>query len=91
MRPLSVVEQDKLIRRDFPDFRLLFDGGFVGAWEGTVVPIARAYRLSILYYPRRYFETWHPHERSGERARREPLIASRCALCRGKTTACLCR
>ena len=36
--PLSVVEQDRRLRRDFPDFRLLFDGVFVGAWEGTVTP-----------------------------------------------------
>jgi hypothetical protein len=56
--PLSVVEQDRRLRRDFPDFRLLFDGVFVGAWEGTVTPIARAYQIGILYHPRRYyFET----------------------------------
>jgi hypothetical protein len=53
--PLSVVEQDRQIRRDFPDFRLLFDGVFVGAWEGTVTPIARAHSIGILYYPRLYY------------------------------------
>ena len=55
MLPLSVIEQDRRIRRDFPGFHLQFDGVFIGAWEGEVRPIGRTYRLAILYYPRRYF------------------------------------
>jgi hypothetical protein len=55
MMPLSVAEQNASIRASFPGFQMCFDGMFVGAWEGSLTPNAKTYRISILYFPRRYF------------------------------------
>src|SRR5262249_40078419 len=41
-----------------PTFRRVFDAGWIGAWEGTVCPIALPYRIRITYFTRRHFRSW---------------------------------
>jgi hypothetical protein len=58
MAYLEVSEQDALIRRDFPGFRLKAEVGWIGVWEGPVTPISRTYRIRIVYFRRKFFDGW---------------------------------
>lgn len=58
MTYLDVHQQDALIRRDFPGFRLTAEAGWIGVWEGPVRPISRTYRIRIVYFRRKYFDGW---------------------------------
>jgi hypothetical protein len=58
MSYLTIAEQDELIRRDFPDFRLTAAIDWVGVWEGPVRPILRTYRIRIVHFRRRFFDDW---------------------------------
>lgn len=55
---LSVGEQDAAIRRDFPDFKLKANAGWIGVWEGTVRPAGKVYEVRIVYFSRRFFDEW---------------------------------
>ncbi|MCV9940422.1 hypothetical protein OIU35_29075 [Boseaceae bacterium BT-24-1] len=57
MLPLSVDEQDRFIRRDYPGFRLVHDnGGLFAIWRGRLAPIAQGHEIEIAYCPRLFFE-----------------------------------
>jgi hypothetical protein len=58
MQPLSVKRQDKTLRAQCPQFRLVGDVGWMGAWEGTLTPICQTYRVRIVYFPRLFFRDW---------------------------------
>ena len=58
MTPLSVHQQDRHLRSEFPSFRLCLDADWIGIWEGMVCPIAQPYRLRVLYFSQRRFVTW---------------------------------
>ena len=56
MPALSIDEQDRLIRRDYPDFRLVHESGDMFAiWRGRLAPISQEHEIEIAYCPRRYF------------------------------------
>lgn len=55
---LTVRQQDRAIREIFPDFRLVADCDWFGIWEGVVQPIAKPYRIRILYYRYHLFDDW---------------------------------
>lgn len=48
MAPLSVAQQDRLIRRDWPSFRTILLGRGVGLWRGVIFGLSRPYDVSIL-------------------------------------------
>lgn len=48
---LTVAEQDVGIRREFPNFRLLFDAGFLAGWRGPLAPIRKRYEIEVTYCP----------------------------------------
>jgi len=56
MLPLSVEEQDRLLRQHCPQFRLVAHAGWIGVWEGTLRPVCQEYRVRIVYYARKYFQ-----------------------------------
>lgn len=58
MGPLSVAEQDRKLRAECPQFRLVVNAGYVGIWEGTLRPICQTYRIRIVYFPRKFFDGW---------------------------------
>lgn len=58
MRPLSVEEQDCRVRAEFPNFKLVLHGGWIGIWEGPLRPICQTYRVRIRYFSRRWFDGW---------------------------------
>lgn len=65
MTPLSVEQQDQRIRVLYPQFRLVFDNGWIGIWEGPLTPISQTYRIRIRYISRRYFDEFrvlNPYE-----------------------------
>ncbi|MGV8856380.1 MAG: hypothetical protein ACOH2L_17265, partial [Devosia sp.] len=49
---LSVAEQHRRIRKDYPDFKLVCDLGFMGVWEGHLTPIFQKYKIRITYVQR---------------------------------------
>lgn len=53
---LSVEQQDAAIRRDFPNFKLEANAGWIGVWEGPVKPASKAYRVRIVYFSKRFFD-----------------------------------
>jgi hypothetical protein len=55
---LTVRDQHRAILNDFPDFRLVADCDWFGIWEGVVQPIAKPYRIRILYYRYHLFDDW---------------------------------
>ena len=55
---LTVLEQDRRIREAFPDFRLTLNAGWMGAWQGPLMPIMRSYRIRVMYFRRRFFDSW---------------------------------
>jgi hypothetical protein len=64
MLPLPVEEQDRRLRAECPQFRLVAHAGWIGVWEGTVRPVCQTYRIRIIYFSRRYFPGWdlaNPH------------------------------
>jgi hypothetical protein len=77
MAPLSLIEQDRLIRRGWP-FRTIVLGGDFGLWSGEVVGFSKRYEISILYVRRHfqdgfeYAHAWFPEVRV-----RSPLIVRR--------------
>lgn len=52
---LSIAEQDREIRRLYPDFRLVGDVGLWAVWEGTLTPVRRTYTVRMTYFPRLFF------------------------------------
>jgi hypothetical protein len=58
MTYLSVSKQDADIRRNFADFKLTVDAGWIGVWEGTVRPAGKIYKIRIVYFARCFFEGW---------------------------------
>jgi hypothetical protein len=58
MLPLPVEEQDRRLRAECPQFRLVAHAGWIGVWEGTVRPVCQTYRIRIVYFSRRYFPGW---------------------------------
>lgn len=55
---LSIREQDDQIRRMFPAFKLVFNCGWFGIWEGALRPICQTYKVRIQYFPRRFFKNF---------------------------------
>lgn len=53
---LSVREQQRLIARTYPSFRLVCDSELIGIWRGTLCPINRAYEVEITYFPQTRFD-----------------------------------
>lgn len=51
---LSLVQQDRLIRRQWP-FRTVLLGKHFGLWRGTVMGLSAPYEISIMYV-RRHFQ-----------------------------------
>lgn len=77
MASLSLIEQDRLIRRGWP-FRTIVLGSDFGLWSGEVVGFSKRYEISI-FYVRRHFQdgfeyahAWFPEVRV-----RSPLIIRR--------------
>lgn len=59
---LSLVQQDRLIHRQWP-FRTVLLGEHFGLWRGTVIGLSAPYDISILYVRRHFqpgFEYAHP-------------------------------
>jgi hypothetical protein len=46
---LSVGEQIALMRRHWPDFRVLIDTGWLVIWEGRLRPFHQSYRVRVFY------------------------------------------
>src|SRR5262245_3441284 len=59
MLPLSVDEQDRDLRAECPQFRLVAHAGWMAVWDGTLRPICQTYRIRIAYFSRRYFDGWY--------------------------------
>ena len=59
MRPLSVDDQDRKLRAECPQFRLVAHHGWMGIWEGTLTPICQTYRVRLVYFSRRFFEGYY--------------------------------
>jgi hypothetical protein len=76
MTPLSVIEQDRLIRAQCPQFQLVGGGHWIGVWEGTLRPICQTYRIRIVYFSRRYFDGWHLDNRYVEVFVMDPPICA---------------
>lgn len=57
--PLSVREQDRGFRAEFPAFKLVTDLDFMAVWEGPLTPICQTYIIRIVYFARRYFGRFH--------------------------------
>jgi hypothetical protein len=55
---LTVREQHRAILEDFSEFRLVADCDWFGIWEGVVQPIAKPYRIRIIYYRYHLFDDW---------------------------------
>lgn len=55
---LSVAEQHRRIRKDYPDFKLVCDLGFMGVWEGHLTPIFQKYKIRITYIAYPYFDNF---------------------------------
>lgn len=53
---LSVGEQNRRIRKLYPDFELVLDCGFMGVWEGPLAPVSRTYRVRITYVAYNLFD-----------------------------------
>lgn len=49
MRALSLAEQDRLIRQQWPEMRTVFLSSTFGRWRGTVVGFSRRYEIMITY------------------------------------------
>jgi hypothetical protein len=58
MPSLTVKAQDEALRAKCPQFRLVGDVGWMGAWEGTLRPICQTYRIRVVYFPRRILDGW---------------------------------
>lgn len=58
MAILSVEQQDRKLRAECPDFRLVLNGGWIGIWEGPLRPICQTYRIRIVYFSRTLFDGW---------------------------------
>ncbi|GFO82584.1 MAG: hypothetical protein A49_22110 [Methyloceanibacter sp.] len=58
MLPLSVEDQDRKLRDLFPEFRLVLNVDWIGIWEGPLTPICQTYRVRVVYFRRRQFDTW---------------------------------
>jgi hypothetical protein len=58
MRFLTAEEQNRRLRADCPQLRLVAHAGWIGIWEGTLRPICQTYRIRILYFSRRFFDGW---------------------------------
>jgi hypothetical protein len=56
---LSVEEQDRRLRAECPQFKLVAHAGWMGIWEGTLKPTCQTYRIRIVYFSRRFFDGWH--------------------------------
>jgi len=52
---LSVSAQDSAIRDAGAQFQLRANLGFMGVWQGTLIPIAQSYTVRIEYFLRRFF------------------------------------
>lgn len=52
---LPISDQDRAIRRLFPDFRLISDVGLWAVWEGALTPGRRSYCVRVTYFPRIFF------------------------------------
>lgn len=52
---LSLAQQDRLIRRQWP-FRTILLGEHFGLWRGTVIGLSAPYEISIMYV-RRHFQS----------------------------------
>jgi hypothetical protein len=59
MSYLSVDEQDASIRRLFPDFQLTASTNWMGVWEGPVRPLAKTYKIRIVFFRRRFFDGYY--------------------------------
>jgi hypothetical protein len=55
---LSVDEQDRKLRAECPQFKLVANLGWMGIWEGILRPICQTYRVRIVYFSRRYYDGW---------------------------------
>ncbi len=55
---LTVQEQDRRIREVFPEFKLTLNAGWMAVWEGPLTPIMRRYRVRVVHFRRRFFDTW---------------------------------
>lgn len=53
---LSVAEQNRRIRKLYPDFELVLDCGFMGVWEGPLTPVNRTYTVRITYVAYNLFD-----------------------------------
>ncbi len=58
MRPLTVEEQDRRLRAECPEFKLVLHAGWIGIWEGPLTAICQTYRIRILYFARCFFKGW---------------------------------
>ena len=54
----SIGEQDRYIRAQFPEFKLVTNAGWIAVWEGPLTPIMRRYNVRVIHFQRRFFETW---------------------------------
>lgn len=68
MRTLSIAEQNRRIRRDWP-FRSEIVGDDLGLWHGRVYGLSQGYEISIIYVRRHfqagfeYSHSWFPEVR----------------------------
>lgn len=49
MRALSLAEQDRLIRQQWPEMRTVFLSSTFGRWRGTIFGFSRQYEIMITY------------------------------------------
>ncbi len=59
MPPLSVDEQDRKLRAECPQFRLVAHHGWMGIWEGPLTPICQTYWVRLVYFSRRFFDGYY--------------------------------
>jgi hypothetical protein len=56
---LTIRQQDDLIKKTFPSFKLVFDDGWRAYWEGMLTPISQTYKIRIRLITRKYFDGAH--------------------------------
>lgn len=65
MAYLTVAQQDILMRRHFPAFKLMFDADWFAYWEGPLTPICQTYHVRIALIRRKYWDGYrltNPYE-----------------------------